>query len=238
MREKLQRAQELMQGNTILFKEVIDEYREKRSEVNRNTELSASGKEKALQRLSKEYEKKSMKIAKQLKQERNDLASDAKKEAEKILTSQLPDVNEQKRKIFSQRVDNLEARVLFATTPDNAIVALGELAKAAEEPTLAYELKPKVMQLSQSILGTITDSNEAISTRKELGQMYEELSEKAKPEGSQEANDTIEAANSIMSAGLVGEAVRNALREVSVMTSSMIDQPQEYFGKYDLQTNE
>ncbi len=36
-----------------------------------------------------------------------------------------------------------------------------------------------------------------------------------------------------MSSSLVGAAVRNALREVSVMTSSMIDQSEEYFTKHD-----
>ncbi|MFC7320072.1 hypothetical protein [Halobacillus campisalis] len=113
MRDKLQKAQELMQGNTMLFKEVINEYRDQKYEVNRNTELSAAGKEKALQRLSKEYEKKSVKLANQLKQERNDLASDAKKEAQKVLTSKLPSVNEKKRKLFSQQADDLEARVLL-----------------------------------------------------------------------------------------------------------------------------
>ncbi|MGP4061819.1 hypothetical protein [Halobacillus sp. H74] len=231
MKDKLQRAQALMQGNTMLFKEVIDEYREKKSEINRNNELSAAGKEKELQCLSKEYEKKSMELAKKLKQERNELASEAKKEAEKVLTSKLPSVNEQKRKLFSQQVDDLEARVLFATSSDNAKSALKELAAIADEPALAHEVKPKVMQLSQSIFGTITDSTESITTRKELGQVYEELSSRAMPKGSQEAHETIEISNALISSGLVGTAVRNALREVSVMTSSMIDQPEEYFGR-------
>jgi hypothetical protein len=226
-RIKLNYARNLSQEATKMFRELLDDYRSARYNINNDRELSLEGKSARLLALSKVYEKKALEISKALHDEKATTLSEVRKAAESVLTSKLPDVDATARTLFMQKADRLLARATFASNPNDAINALSELVQSADHPVLASEIKPQIMSLGTQLLGSITDPQTQYAVKQSIAQLYDDVSMRSLPEG---GSDAIELLANVegMSRSVVSPVVADALGEISQNARRYVNDPTAY----------
>ena len=226
MKDLISYVHEEQGGNTRHFLDLLEEYREKRTTISRNRDLSAEGKQKQFTKLTAAYEKKALELSHDLQANSHKTARQIKEAAEKLLVSEIPTVDRHKQALFDQQVEEIEAAVKFAVTPQRAKKALDKLANLADEPGLAHIVKGKIFALSDHVLELMPPANRA-EMRKEIGDLYNAATKAARPEGSQEAKEIIETADAFLNSSGIAHSVEIALRQISPMTSTYIHRPEE-----------
>ncbi|MFD2628003.1 hypothetical protein [Oceanobacillus kapialis] len=216
---------------------MLNEYRQAASNINTDLYLSIEGKRQEIFKLKSVYERKILKLAKALRKEDREALTNAQKESQKILTDALPDVDVQKRKLFEQKADVLQARALFSTNLKDAVEALRELVSIADEPALANEIKPKILEVSQRLIAS-ANPNELIGLKNELGSLYNEVSNKALPEGAARAKGTLDAVESLDRTPIFSDLVKRSMMEITPLTSTYINNPDAYYEKHGGENNE
>ncbi len=232
IREKVEYGRKVQDSTTALMRDFLDEFKAKRMAIRNDRTLSEVGQNEQISKLQGEYEKKALLFAKEIKDEYANTLAEARNEAEKIVLSDIPAADDRTKKLFAAKMDELSARVLFATTPVAATAALSEIVEAAgEHPALAAETKSKFLQLSQTAVGLTSDQKETLQIRKNLGNMYDQLSQKAMGEDGRAAAEIISQADAMKESQIFNSLVVNALREVSTTVSTFANNPDEYFAR-------
>ncbi|QSF36958.1 hypothetical protein [Priestia megaterium] len=215
------------QQSTRRFRELMDKFREKKATINRNRDLSDSGRQKQITKLKAVYERKALELSHSMQLDGKKTALEVKKAAELFLLSEIPAVDSHKQALFNQKADQIEAAVKYAVTPKRAKEALDKLVELADEPGLAHVVKGKVLALSDGIIAMTTNPTARMEVQRELGRLFDDVSEKSMPEGSKEAKSIIETADLLLNSSGISPAVHTALREISIETSSFLDRPEE-----------
>ncbi|MGW6666616.1 hypothetical protein [Peribacillus sp. NPDC055009] len=214
-------------ATTRYFREqIIEPFREKKATINRSRDLSDEGKRNQIGKLQSVYERKALELSRDLHADTKKTALAIKQAAEQLLVSGLEPVDSHKKALFDQKVEKLEAAVKFAVTPKRASDALQELLSLADEPTLANEIKGKILILSDYVIG-MSNPADRPAIRKELGHLYNAASRQAMPEGSKEAANILETADRLLNSSGISQPVATALREISIQASTFIYNPEE-----------
>ncbi|OVE34252.1 hypothetical protein CCZ20_27495 [Priestia aryabhattai] len=207
----------------------LDSYRSAKSKVFNNGNLSADGKRKQYDIIKSNYERQFLTLAKTLKDTYHSHLKDAKELAEKVMIADVPETSSLKRKLFDQKAEALKAKVTFSLNADDAKQALREFVSIADEPELALEAKSQLMHLSQQVMSLTTNERDSLAARQALGQMYNELSQKAMTEEGREASEALENMNRMESVTLFSPLVTGAIQEVSVEAARYMNDPDAYF---------
>jgi hypothetical protein len=231
IRDKFQEAHALRSDTSALFRELREQYRDKIAAISSNPALSAYGKQQERQKVAAQYEKELMRLSKQVFDAYKKTIKEAKEQAEKILLASIPKTDEKKRKFFQQQAEELAAKVLFATNPQTAKDALAQLVKAANEPELASSVKERFMQLSQHAINLCAPA-EQMQMRKELGELYEHLSQNSLTQEAREARQLVEQADAMLGVRLFSPIVEQAAYEISPQASRYLNDPDAYFEKF------
>ncbi|MFJ8244755.1 hypothetical protein [Peribacillus asahii] len=226
-KEKLNHVQ-LLRGNDGLgfFTELLTEFRGKKSEIRKNSNLTTKGQNAQIEKLSAVYERKILELASQVQESGRNAALEAKQIAESHLISELPPVDDRRRALWAQEAERLEAAVKFAVTPKRAMDALQELVETADEPALANEIKSKMLKLSDQVINNASPQ-ERPAMRLEIGKLYNQVAKQALPEDSHEAKEIIDMADRMLATSNIPSMIDTAAREVSLFTSTFLHNPDE-----------
>ncbi|KRF59835.1 hypothetical protein ASG97_00150 [Bacillus sp. Soil745] len=184
MKERIGYVHTLRQESTGFFRQLLEEYREKRASIMRNHDLSEKGRQKQIAKLQMVYEKKVLELSKGLQEERHKAAQEIKQAAETILQSDIPPVDPKKQTFFDQKAEQLTAAVKFAVTPDRAKEALEQLVDLGDEAGLANQVKGKILALSDHIIDLVPPADRP-AARKQIGDLYNKASGNARPEAAE-----------------------------------------------------
>ncbi|MBK5482688.1 hypothetical protein JFV29_12425 [Peribacillus sp. TH16] len=226
MKERIGYVHTLRQESTGFFRQLLEEYREKRASIMRNHDLSEKGREKQFLKLQSVFEKKALELSKGLQEERHKVAQEIKEAAETILISDIPPVDPKKQTFFNQKAEQLEAKIKFAVTPDRAKEALEKLVALGDEAGLANQIKGKILALSDHIIDLVPPADRP-AARKQIGDLYNTASKEALPEGSREAADILETAESFLNSSGISRAVDVGMREISLDASTYLHNPND-----------
>ncbi|WLD91761.1 hypothetical protein [Alkalihalobacillus sp. AL-G] len=218
---------------TAFTRGALDDFRAQKRIINQNRELSLEGKQAQISKLQATFERKLMEDARGFKTESNAKLKAAIESGENYLTSELPKVDDQKRKLFEQKAMELEGKVLFATNTKAATEALQELVNLTDEPALARDIKGKVLSLSQNVVNGIENGSERLQTKNQLGQLYTDVDSRSLPEGADEVKQRIAIARQQLETPLYGDLEKRALMEISPLASHYVNDPEGYFEKYN-----
>ncbi|MBM7554902.1 hypothetical protein [Thalassobacillus pellis] len=231
LKQSVNKVQTIRGETAKLSRELLEEFQDKRSVISYDRDLSHTGKTKKINELQTFYEKKVLKLALKLQNQEKEVLTNARNEAERILTEKLPSVDKQKRELFVQNVDELKGKALFATSVDTATKALQEIVDTADEPALAYEVKSDVMEISKHLLEH-GNSSDGKSLRLTLSQIYQEVNEAALPDGTNEAREAIEFINQLSHTPMFSGLEKRAFKEISPLANHYINNAESYFKKY------
>ncbi len=212
--ENMMVARDITNALTGNFLRYLQSFREDKTRVMTNRELTEEGKRKKLEREQQRHEVAVMKMIHNERTKRDEHLNAAIKDATAIITADLPKVDAETEKLFMQRVDELEGKVLYATNANTARQALEEMAANATEPALAAIVRDRIRQLTQQVL-PLANEGEQLTLRQALGRLYEDVSNRALPVGAKEARERLETAKGLLSAPMVSELILNNLGEIS-----------------------
>lgn len=229
IKKNIEAARYYRHSTTGMYRELMDEFRSHKVEISRNKDLSASGKQKATDRIRAIYEVKSMRLFEGLKTLHDNSANAAKSEAEKLLLSELPAVDKTTQSLFNMRMEELEAKVKFAISPNQAKEAIEMLAEAADHPALAAQAKAKIMELSSEVIGLTSGKEQQLALKHELGHLYDNVAARAMPEGAAEAMEAVGIANALLQAGMIKPVVEESIVEISKDAQRYVKDTAAYF---------
>lgn len=227
LQKHISKSRTIRQEITGFMREALQEYRGHASQINTDPRLSAQGRADETGRLREHHERKVLELAKGFQDEESKALDAAKSGARKILAGDLPKVAAQKRRLFEREAEQLKAQVMFATSTNDMMTAIKDLANAADEPGLAAEVKPEIMRLSEKVLNQ-ADPGETVQLKKTLSQVYEDISDAALPEGGREARDILGTAEAIENTPMLDGIVPEAMQEITQNTSRYINEPEKY----------
>lgn len=94
LRNYLNKSRTIRGEVSRLSRELIEEFREEKSEINQDRDLSTEGRNKQIGKLQAKYERKILELARELQKQDKEAISNAKKGAESLIISDLPKVDE------------------------------------------------------------------------------------------------------------------------------------------------
>ncbi|MDC3418710.1 hypothetical protein [Aquibacillus salsiterrae] len=231
MQEKVNYAQQLRGESTRIYRELLDNHRAEKGKILSDRELSEEGKQGRIARIKNIDEVKMVRTAEHLRMEHDEPLRQLIEQGEAFITSNLPEVSETKRKLFDLKAQELEGRILFATNAENARKALDELINEANEPALASELRAKMPQLGQHVVNLATNSTDRMALNKEIGKLFQVVSNRSLPEGAEEVRNLMDQSRALLEASMTSQIVHTAMREISTLGASYLDNTEEYFEK-------
>jgi hypothetical protein len=227
--KKIEEAYTYRYHSAALFRQLMDEYKTEVEKIYQDRSLSQYGRDTKVEKLRREYEKKALRLSKEIHDGYAKALNDAENTAKSVLTADIPEVDEQTRKLFAKKAEELQAQVLFATNPDAATKALRELVQAANEPALAAMIKETFLGLSQNVLSLAGNPNEQLSLRKELAQLHEQLQNNTMTQEAREAQSLLNRAEGMKSATIFSNVVCQAAAEFSPEARHYLNNPDGYF---------
>jgi hypothetical protein len=228
LHELVGEARVIRSESTGLIRGLIDEYRSERNKVSTDIDLSNEGKARKLSRISDKYEVKSLRLVEGLNKEYRKSLETARTKAEELMIGDLPQVDGNKKRLFDIRFKELSGRLAFANNYEDAKNMIREVVKLANEPVLAKEVADQFVNLSSNAIGLL-DPSDQMRARKEIGQLFEDVSRNSKTEDMRQATELHETASGLLGSKVVGEIVKGAVEEISQNTSRYIDNTDEYF---------
>lgn len=231
IKKKIDYAYTIQNSSTTLMRQLMDEFREQKTRINYDRSLSDVGKRERIVKLQAEWERKALDLARDIKSNYQKAVTDVKEASTKIMHADIPEVDSSTHQSFRVKVDELQSQVLFATSATAAKKALKELVKEASHPSLASEVKGQFLQLSQQAFDIAANQMEALSMRKELGDLYQQLSKNGLTEEGRAASNIVDQADAMVNAQLFSPLVRSALQEISPLCKHYVNDPDAYFSK-------
>ncbi|WP_174732997.1 hypothetical protein [Mesobacillus harenae] len=227
IRDNLEKAQQVRDNVSAVIRQFhIVPYQEHRGKVNADRMLSEEGKQFQLLKLRDKFEVETMKALYEMQKTQDQEVINARNAAEKVLTQPLPKVNDIHQQLFKDKLQQIKANVMFASSYKSALEALQGLTDE-EEPALVKQATESLLTLSNEVIANAT-GEDRIQAKRQLGSLYKELVKKAQPKDAEEAKKALEMANSMLAANLVSSVLVSALGEISRDLARFANNPYAY----------
>jgi hypothetical protein len=224
IRELTNKAHELKNGSTGLYRSFQEKYRAKRSEINANRDYTPSGKVKLVEALQKRQTTDLMKLARSQHSLYLDYLKQAKKHAEELVHAKAPAVDPVVQDRFDKRLREFKTELML-TNPQRGAQLLKDFVRSVDDQALAAQVKDKFAEIISPILN---DSN-----KPEIAGLFDDVKSRAQNPETVEAQGLVDFADSMIQSKffdqLVEEAAGNDLGDAAKM---FLNQSDAYFEIY------
>lgn len=192
--EKMMENYEIVSGIRREANEIVHAYmdiiRKDRQQINTNPDLSSVGQAKKIAELKKEYGKKFINSARELKDKYNRAVVAASVAAEIILNEEPPRPSDTKVKTFERTYKDLKMKLLLNNRPEDSINLIKNFADNIDDP---YLIKQMLNDFDDLVKTVLSYSDNPIKSKIELRKVYNTLAENSLTDEQKQAQKIYEA---------------------------------------------
>jgi hypothetical protein len=224
IRELTNKAHELRNGSTGLYRSFQEEFRAKRSDINANRDYTASGKVKLIEALQKKQTTKLLQLARSQHSQYRDLLKQAKKDAEDLIHSRAPKVDAEVQERFDKRLREFKTELML-TNPQRGTQLLKDFVRSVEDQALAAQVKDQFSEIIQPILND--------SSKPEISKLFEDVKSRAQNPETAEAQNLADFSESMMQSKFFDQLVEDrAGGDLGDAAKMFLNRSDEYFELY------
>lgn len=224
IRELTNKAHELKNGSTGLYRSFQEKYRAKRSEINANRDYTPSGKVKLIEALQKKQTTDLMKLARSQHSLYLDYLKQAKKHAEELVHAKAPAVDPVVQDRFDKRLREFKTELML-TNPQRGAQLLKDFVRSVDDQALAAQVKD---QFAEIIAPILNDSN-----KPEIAGLFADVKSRAQNPETAEAQNLADFSESMMQSKFFDQLVEEkAGEDLGDAARMFINQSDAYFEIY------
>ncbi|MEG9297022.1 hypothetical protein V6B33_11200 [Mangrovibacillus sp. Mu-81] len=224
IRELTNKAHELKNGSTGLYRSFQEEFRAKRSDISANRDYTASGKVKLIEALQKKQTTKLLQLARSQHSQYRDLLKQAKKDAEDLIHNKAPKVDAEVQERFDKRLREFKTELML-TNPQRGTQLLKDFVRSVEDQALAAQVKDQFAEIIQPILND--------SSKPEISKLFEDVKSRAQNPETVEAQNLADFADSMARSKFFDQLVEErAGGDLGDAAKMFLNRSEEYFELY------
>jgi hypothetical protein len=224
IRELTNKAHELRNGSTGLYRSFQEEFRSKQSDIRNNRDFTPAGKQKLIESLQKKQTTKLLQLARSQHSQYRDLLKQAKKDAEDLIHSKAPKVDAEVQERFDKRLREFKTELML-TNPQRGTQLLKDFVRSVEDQALASQVKDQFAEIIQPILND--------SSKPEISKLFEDVKSSAQNPETFEAQNLADFAESMMQSKFFDQLVEvKAGEDLGDAAKMFLNDTDEYFKLY------
>lgn len=227
IRESIEKAQQVQQDSTGLYRVFQESYKQKENEIQLNKDYTPQGKIKLIESHQARKTIELMQLARSQKQLFDMYLNTAKKDAESIIYSKTPKVEQDKQERFDKRLKEVKTEILLSSAKQGKDI-LTDFLKTVDEQAFANQVKGEFADLITPILADA--QGDAGKYRNELFQVFEGVKARSLDPEAGEAMKIAEYADSAMGGRFFNFLVEEKAGEhLGKLAQMYINKPEQYF---------
>lgn len=228
--ESIEKAQQVQQDATGLYRAFQDKYKQKENEIKLNKDYSDTGKLRLIESHQGRKTIELMQLARSQKQLFNTYLSQAKKDAESIINAKTPKVDSAKQEKFDKRLKEVKTEILLSSARKGKEI-LTNFLETVDEQAFANQVKGEFAELITPILSDA--QGDAGKYRNELFQVFEDVKMRSMDPEAGEAMNIIEYTDAAMGGRFFNFIVEEKVGEhLGKLAQMYINKPEEYFVEF------
>jgi hypothetical protein len=229
--ELIQKAHDVRQGTTSLYRSFQEQFVEDRQKISFNRQYSDEGKRVLIEHLRKQKGVELLQLARSQRGLYDTYIADAKKLADKLAFAKPSKVDPVKAERFSKRLAEVKTEILLSTSAKSAKEKLEAFIATIDEHAFADTVKDQFAELVTPILATAGDDGGRY--RLELSQMFDGVRKGTMTPEAQEAAGLLESTEALAQSTIFIPLVEEKIKEhIGREAATYINRPDEYFAEH------